>query len=165
MIRVVEETEGQMGRKDPQGLGDEADGGGSDNIQIPVKLFSRDSCRVHLQGIESRKNTNSLAPGHSKTHFRFVFFHLNWLQHLLIRRGWIKMLVYNFYQKHIRGLPSWSSEHRFNPWSVRIPYAAGQLSQLVTRYSLQLEKTHSQQWRPQRANTHTDTQTHEISQH
>ena len=51
-----------------------ADGGGSDNIQISVKLFSRDSCRVDLQGIKSWKTTNSLAPGHSKTHFRLVFF-------------------------------------------------------------------------------------------
>ena len=52
----------------------EADGGGSDNIHISVKLFSWDSCRVDLQGIESQKTTNLLAPGHSKTHFRLVFF-------------------------------------------------------------------------------------------
>ena len=42
------------------------------------------------------------------------------------------MLVYNFYQKHVSGLLSWSSEHRFNHWSVKISYAAGQLSPCTT---------------------------------
>ena len=57
-----------------------------------------------------------------------------------------------------------SSEHRFNPWSGKIPHASGQLSQSTTRTeptrstwagsspcSPQLEKAWAQQWRPSTA--------------
>lgn len=75
---MVEETERPAGKEEPTRTGrmgvNEADGGGSDNMEIPAKLSSRGSCRVDLQGIGVGEKSQTHGPQDTARQTSELFF-------------------------------------------------------------------------------------------